>query len=103
MWQKFHADFVELSSVGLANTLRGVQLRRPTMYELEARLRELRVPTLVIVGEEDAPALDASRFLAQTIPDATLTVLPGTGHTLNLEEPAAFNRTVLDFVRSLPG
>jgi pimeloyl-ACP methyl ester carboxylesterase len=53
MWQKFHADFVELSSVGLANTLRGVQLRRPTMYELEARLRELRVPTLVIVGEED--------------------------------------------------
>jgi pimeloyl-ACP methyl ester carboxylesterase len=60
------------------------------------------VPTLVIVGEEDTPALDASRFLAQTIPDATLTVLPRTGHTLNLEEPAAFNRTVLDFLRSLP-
>jgi pimeloyl-ACP methyl ester carboxylesterase len=102
MWRKFHADFVALSSVGLANTLRGVQLRRPTMYELEARLRGLRVPTLVIVGEEDTPALDASRFLAQTIPDATLTVLPRTGHTLNLEEPAAFNRTVLDFLRSLP-
>jgi pimeloyl-ACP methyl ester carboxylesterase len=100
MWQKFYADFVELSSVGLANTLRGVQLRRPTMYELEARLRELRVPTLVIVGEEDTPALDASRFLAKTIPDATLAVLPRTGHTLNLEEPAAFNRPVLDFLRS---
>ena len=102
MWQKFHADFVELSSVGLANTLRGVQLRRPTMYELEARLRQLRVPTLVIVGEEDTPALDASRFLSTTIPDATLTMLPRTGHTLNLEEPAAFNRTVLDFLRSRP-
>jgi pimeloyl-ACP methyl ester carboxylesterase len=67
------------ASVGLANTLRGVQLRRPTMYELEGRLRELRVPRLVIVGEEDTPALDASRFLANTIPDATLTVLPRTG------------------------
>lgn len=99
MWRKFHADFVELSATGLANTLRGVQLRRPTMYELEDRLRELRVPALVIVGDEDAPAVDASRFLAARIPNATLTVLPGTGHTLNLEEPERFNAAVLEFLR----
>jgi hypothetical protein len=61
MWTKFHTDFVELSSVGLANTLRGVRLRRPTMYELEPWLRTLlRIPTLVIVGEEDPSALDAA-------------------------------------------
>jgi pimeloyl-ACP methyl ester carboxylesterase len=101
MWRKFHADFVELSSLGLANTLRGVQLRRPTMYELEAGLRKLRVPTLVIVGDEDAPAVDASRFLAGTIPGARLLVLPGTGHTLNLEEPAAFNAAMLQFLREV--
>jgi pimeloyl-ACP methyl ester carboxylesterase len=101
MWRQFHADFVELSSLGLANTLRGVQLRRPTMYELEARLRTLRVPTLVIVGDEDAPAVDASRFLSGTIPGARLQVLPGTGHTLNLEEPAAFNAAVLQFLREV--
>ena len=101
MWRKFHADFVELSSLGLAHTLRGVQLRRPTMYELEAGLRTLQAPTLVIVGDEDAPATDASRFLAATIPGARLRVLAGTGHTLNLEEPTAFNDAVLQFLREV--
>jgi pimeloyl-ACP methyl ester carboxylesterase len=98
MWRKFHDEFIGLSAVGLANTLRGVQLRRPTMYELEAKLRTLRVPTLVIVGDEDAPALEPSRFLARTIPGASLEVLPKTGHTLNLEEPARFNAAVLEFL-----
>lgn len=41
----------------------------------------------------------APRFLAGTIPGATLAVLPGTGHTLNLEEPERFNATVLEFLR----
>ena len=100
-WKKFYAEFSELSPTGMAYTLRGVQLKRPTMYELEAGLRTLRVPTLVLVGEEDAPALEPSRFLARTIPNAMLKVLPGTGHTLQLEEPEAFNAAVLQFVRSL--
>jgi pimeloyl-ACP methyl ester carboxylesterase len=100
-WNKFYAEFSELSPTGMAYTLRGVQLKRPTMYELEAKLRTLRVPTLVLVGEEDAPALEPSRFLARTIPSASLTVLPKTGHTLQLEEPEAFNAAVLQFVRSL--
>jgi pimeloyl-ACP methyl ester carboxylesterase len=99
MWKKWHDDFVHLWSIGLAQTLRGVQLRRPTMYELEPRLRALRIPTLVIVGDEDTPAVDASRFLARTIPGAELEVLPGAGHTLNLEEPARFNAAVLQFLR----
>jgi pimeloyl-ACP methyl ester carboxylesterase len=100
-WQKLYAEFSELSPIGMAYTLRGVQLERPTMYELEPRLRTLRVPTLVLVGEEDAPALEPSRFLARTIVDATLKVLPKTGHTLQLEEPEAFNAAVLEFVRGL--
>ena len=100
-WQKFYMEFSELSPVGLAYTLRGVQLKRPTMYELEVKLRTLAVPTLVLVGGEDAPALEPSRFLARTIPNATLTVLPKTGHTLQLEEPAAFNTAVLEFIRGL--
>jgi pimeloyl-ACP methyl ester carboxylesterase len=99
MWRKLHDDFVQLSATGLAHTLRGVQLRRPTMYELEDGMQELRVPTLVIVGDEDTPAVDASRFLAARIPNATLTVLPATGHTLNLEEPERFNAAVLEFLR----
>lgn len=101
-WKKLYEEFSELSPVGMAYTLRGVQLKRPTMYELEPGLRTLALPTLVLVGEEDAPALEPSRFLARTIPHATLKVLPGTGHTLQLEEPAAFNAAVLEFVRGLP-
>ena len=100
-WQKLYREFAELSPVGMAYTLRGVQLKRPTMYELEAGLRRLAVPTLVIVGEEDAPALEPSRFLARTIPGAVLRVLPGTGHTLQLEEPEAFNAAVLEFAQGL--
>jgi pimeloyl-ACP methyl ester carboxylesterase len=100
-WTKLYAEFSELSPIGMAYTLRGVQLRRPTMYELEAGLRTLRVPTLVLVGEEDAPALEPSRFLARTIPHATLKVFPKTGHTLQLEEPDMFNAAVLEFVRGL--
>jgi pimeloyl-ACP methyl ester carboxylesterase len=103
MWKKLYAEFCELSPLGMAYTLRGVQLKRPTMYELEAGLRTLRVPTLVIVGAEDTPALEPSGFLARTIPNARLEVLPDTGHTLQLEEPEAFNAAVLAFVRGLRG
>jgi len=71
------------------------------VYELEPRLRTLRIPTLVIVGEEDAPALDASRVLGAAIPGAVLRTLPATGHRLNLEEPEAFNAAVLDFLRGI--
>ena len=70
------------------------------MFALDLRLP---VPTLVIVGEEDAPAIDASRFLAATIPGATLKILPATGHTLNLEEPDAFNRHVREFLDTVSG
>ncbi|HXH83139.1 MAG TPA: alpha/beta fold hydrolase [Candidatus Tectomicrobia bacterium] len=99
MWQKLFTEFAGLSGTGLANTLRRVQLMRPTMYELADRLPSVRVPALVIVGEEDAPALEPSRFLAKQIPGARLEVLPATGHTLNLEEPERFNAAVLDFLR----
>jgi pimeloyl-ACP methyl ester carboxylesterase len=98
-WQQLYAEFSALSPIGMAYTLRGVQLKRPTMYELEPRLRTLHVPTLVLVGAEDAPALEPSRFLARTIPNATLKVLPATGHTLQLEEPEAFNAAVVEFLR----
>lgn len=97
-WKEFAEEFAGLSGRGLAYTLRGVQFKRPTVYALEARLRQVRVPTLILVGEEDAPALEPSRFMHKVIPDSRLVVFPGTGHTLNLEEPEHFNRAVLDFL-----
>ena len=86
---------------GIAHTAREVLARRPTIYALEPRLRRLRVPTLLIVGEHDDPCVRVHRFLAETLPRATAVVIPGAGHLTNLEAPAAFNRAISRFVGSL--
>lgn len=96
-WQEFHDQFAAHSALGHAYTMLGVQLRRRTVYELEEELRGLQVPTLVLVGDEDEACLEPSLFLKRTIPAAGLAVLPQSGHTLNLEEPAAFNQAVQQF------
>jgi len=72
---------------------------RPPIYALQDRLRQLRVPTLIIVGEDDAPCLQVSRFMAATIPDAELSVLRGCGHFTNLEDAPTFNNVVENFLR----
>ncbi|HEX2173046.1 MAG TPA: alpha/beta hydrolase, partial [Dehalococcoidia bacterium] len=48
--------------------------------------------------DEDNLALDAGLLMKRRIPKAGLVVLPNTGHTLNLEEPALFNQLVWDFL-----
>lgn len=97
-WQEFATLLSEHSSLGAANTMRGVQARRPSIYDLEEGLRKMAVPTLVIVGDEDDHCLQPGIFLKKTIPACGLLVLPKTGHTLNLEEPEHFNRFVGDFI-----
>ncbi len=97
-WREFADLLGEHSEVGAANTMRGVQARRPSIYDLEERLRHLQVPTLVMTGDEDDHCLQPAIFMKQTIPACGLVVLPKTGHTLNLEEPEQFNRFVSDFI-----
>lgn len=97
-WREFADLLSEHSEVGAANTMRGVQARRPSLYDLEARLAAMQVPTLVMVGDEDDHCLQPGLFLKKTIPACGLAVLPKTGHTLNLEEPEQFNRFVGDFI-----
>jgi pimeloyl-ACP methyl ester carboxylesterase len=97
-WQEF-ADALTLHSTpGSAGTLRGIQARRPSVYALEESLRQLKVPTLIMSGDEDEPCLQPGLFMKRTIPTAGLLIFPKTGHTINLEEPDAFNRAVLDFL-----
>ena len=55
------------------------------------------MPTLIVAGDEDDNSLQPSIFLKRTIPASGLLVLPKTGHTLNLEEPDAFNRALAEF------
>jgi pimeloyl-ACP methyl ester carboxylesterase len=77
--------------------MRGVQAQRPSLYDLEDRLRQLALPTLIVAGDEDDPTLQPAIFLKRTIPASGLLVLPKTGHLINLEEPAAFNAALAEF------
>ena len=97
-WREFADLLGEHSAVGAANTMRGVQARRPSIYDLESRLRQMTVPTLVMTGDEDDHCLQPGLFMKKVIPACGLVVLPKTGHTLNLEEPDLFNRFVGDFI-----
>ncbi len=94
---EFQAQLADHSAAGSALTMLGVQRLRPSLYDFREQLAAMSVPMLVITGDEDEPCLDPGLMLKRTVPTARLAVLPGTGHALNLEEPALFNRLVGDF------
>jgi pimeloyl-ACP methyl ester carboxylesterase len=100
-WQEFHDMFAAQSSLGHGLTMQGVQLTRPSVYELEAALERLAVPTLIVNGDEDEPCLEPGIYLKRKIRTSGLVVIPRAGHTINLEEPEAFNRAVLDFLTAV--
>ena len=63
------------------------------------RLTEIRVPTLVIVGDYDIPSkLTLTEHLATTIPGAQKVVIPGVAHMVTMEQPEVFNRAALAFL-----
>jgi proline iminopeptidase len=78
--------------------MRGFQGERPSLYDFEADMRKMTVPTLIIVGDEDEPCLEPSFLMKQWIPTSGLSVFPKTGHVVNQEEPAMFNAAVDDFI-----
>ena len=96
-YAEFLAQLAEHSTLGSANTMRGVQARRPSLWELTEPMKTLEVPTLIATGDEDDPCLEPGILMKRTIPSAALVVFPNTGHALNLEEPDLFNRTLADF------
>ena len=96
--REFWAHFVEGSALGHALTLRGIQSRRPTLYSLGSRFARMKVPTHLVVGDEDDGALGPALFLKRVCPAARLTVVRATGHLVNVEEPGLFNRSTEDFL-----
>jgi len=100
-WAEFAEALAGHSSLGSALTMRGVQAARPSLYALTGELARVRIPVLVLVGDEDEGCLEPALMLKRTIPTAGLAVLPRTGHTANLEEPDVFNRAVDAFLSSV--
>ena len=100
-WKEFADQLAGNSTRGSALTMRGVQKRRPSLFDLVDRMKTIKAPTLVITGDEDWPCLEPALLMKRTIPTAGLVVMPNTGHTINLEEPAAFNQHVADFLHAV--
>lgn len=97
-WQEMVDGLAGHDPVGSANTMRGVQARRPSLYTLEKELEALELPTLILCGDEDDHTLQPGIFLKRKIKASGLMVLPKTGHALNLEEPDLVNQALAAFL-----
>jgi pimeloyl-ACP methyl ester carboxylesterase len=84
-----------------AHLAREVMSKRRTVPELEAKLRALRVPALIVVGDQDTPCVQPSIMMRDFLPHAGLLVFPACGHTPNIEEPTLFNVHVGAFLAAV--
>ena len=84
--------------VGLRFLLSEVLAKRKSLFRLTGVLQSLRVPTLVMVGQQDYVCSKAARLMAQRIPNAELKVVANSGHMTPLEQPAAFTAALLEFL-----
>lgn len=100
-WREFADQLAEHSTEGAAKTMRGVQSRRPSLFDLVEEMKKLEVPVLVMTGDEDWPCLEPALLMKRMIQTAALVVMPNAGHTINLEDPAEFNRQVSEFLHTV--
>ena len=91
----------EHSAQGSANTMLGYQARRPSLYALTEEMKRIPTPTLILAGDEEEPCLEVCLLMKRCIPKAGLAILPKSGHAINLEEPALFNRLLEDFLHQV--
>jgi len=97
-WEEFLAQLRDQDPHAIADVMEHCHAARPPIYEFEAALHNLKVPTLVAVGDEDTPCISPALFLKRTISTSGLWICPRSGHTINQEEPALFNQAVQDFI-----
>jgi pimeloyl-ACP methyl ester carboxylesterase len=100
-WEKYYDALGRHSDIGSANTIRRFIIPRPTVFELKAKLKQIKVPSLILTGDEDEPCMEPSLCMKRNIPHSGLVVFPQSGHTINVEEPELFNWALLDFLTSV--
>ena len=95
---EFLKRLAEHDAKGSANTSRGFQGARPSLYDFEDAINRLAIPALIVVGDEDDRCIEPSLFLKAVLPASGLVMFPKTGHVVNLEEPDLFNEVIGDFL-----
>jgi pimeloyl-ACP methyl ester carboxylesterase len=100
-FREFVDQLKEHSTKGSALTQRGVQNRRPSLYDLVDKMKAIPNPALIMTGDEDWLCLEPGLLMKKAIPNAGLLVMPNAGHAINLEEPALFNQQIDDFFHAV--
>ena len=95
------SDLKGHSPEGMARTCRNFQGLRPSLEDFADGFSTMAIPLLLILGEEDTPCRETTRWLARIVPGATLHITAGAGHAPNLEDAARFNRLLGDFLGRL--
>jgi len=85
------------SAKHLALAARGMLAQRDAC--VISSLPDIKVPSLVIVGANDAPFLNAADYMAAKIPGAKKVVIADAGHGVNIDQPKSFDEAVLGFLR----
>ena len=99
VWERQRAQRLAGSPVGLANSLRG--MGAGAMAPVGARLGELCMPLLLVVGQLDVKYVGLGRGMVEALPSARLEIVPNAGHTVHLEQPAAFEQIVMGFLEDV--
>jgi pimeloyl-ACP methyl ester carboxylesterase len=86
-------------AMGLARAARGMLTQKNS--RVINSLPEIKVPSIVVVGEKDTPFLAASDYMATKIPDASKAVIPNAGHAANIDNPTDFNKAIVEFLDTL--
>jgi 3-oxoadipate enol-lactonase len=94
----------EMNLIALRNEVAGVGEEESFTPPAITRLSEIRVPTLVLVGEVDSPVtIEGGKIMAQQIAGVTHVTMPDTAHLPSMEHPQQFNEIVLDFLKQALG
>jgi 3-oxoadipate enol-lactonase len=83
--------------IGYCSGMRGLSHMRDRTGELG----QIKLPTLIIVGDLDTPFIEPSKLMHARIAGSKLVVIPGAGHLANIEQPAVFNDAVMGFLNAL--
>jgi pimeloyl-ACP methyl ester carboxylesterase len=96
--EEWKAKFASIHVPSITRAV-GVLVKRPSIV---GELANVQVPSLVIVGDEDASLpVPISQEIADALPNASLVVIPEAGHLSALEKPEAVTEAMLGFLDSL--